>query len=91
MASGQSRRLLSPSYRETPNRSEAELDKFFAETGILVDWNLEEGIWRGAGKAYRGYVQRRRSSSSAIPRRILADFLIVWMRLSSRLFPANAR
>jgi predicted nucleic acid-binding protein len=59
-----------------PNRSEAELDAFFAETGISIDWNLEEEIWREAGKAYRGYVQRRRSSSSATPRRILADFLI---------------
>ncbi len=71
--------ISAPAFSELsgdPNRSEAELDKFFAETGILVDWNLEEGIWRGAGKAYRGYVQRRRSSSSAIPRRILADFLI---------------
>lgn len=59
-----------------PNRSGEELDAFFAETGILIDWNFEEEIWREAGTAYRGYVRRRRSSSGVTPRRILADFLI---------------
>lgn len=59
-----------------PNRNETELEEFFAEAGISVDWVLEEAIWREAGKAYQGYIQRRRSSSGTSPRRILADFLI---------------
>lgn len=59
-----------------PNRSETGLDEFFAETDILIDWSFEEEIWREAGRAYRGYVRRRRSSAGATPRRILADFLI---------------
>jgi len=59
-----------------PKRSETELESFFAEAGISVEWNLEEEIWRGAGKAFQAYVERRRSNSGTAPRRILADFLI---------------
>jgi len=43
-----------------PGRSEAFLDSFCKETGIAVDWNLNEATWRVAGRAFR----------------ILADFLI---------------
>jgi len=71
--------VSAPAYAELagdPNRNETALLQFFAETGILIEWNFEEEIWREAGRAYRGYVRRRRSSSNAAPRRILADFLI---------------
>ena len=59
-----------------PGRTEAFLDKFCEETGIGVEWELEERIWREAGAAFRGYAARRRKQKGAEPRRILADFLI---------------
>src|ERR1035438_6954261 len=59
-----------------PLRDEASLDMFFADTGIGVDWSMEEGIWREAGRAYLGYVQRRKGSGGGDARRILPDFLI---------------
>ena len=71
--------LSAPVYAELmgdPARSEKELDEFLLETEIQIDWALEEEIWRAAGRAYKGYVQRRRASVGAIPRRMLTDFLI---------------
>jgi predicted nucleic acid-binding protein len=71
--------ISAPAYAELmgdPNRTEIELNKFFRDTGILVDWTLDETVWREAGIAYQGYVRRRRSGVGAAPRRILADFLI---------------
>lgn len=71
--------VSAPVYSEVmagPLRDEASLDMFFADTGIEIDWVLEEEIWREAGRAYRGYTRRRKSSGGDAPRRILADFLI---------------
>jgi predicted nucleic acid-binding protein len=57
-------------------RTESFLDTFFLETGIAVDWRLEERVWRAAGQAFQSYVSRRRRQREPGPRRILADFLI---------------
>jgi predicted nucleic acid-binding protein len=57
-------------------RTEAFVDGFLRETGIEVDWNLGEGVWRLAGNAFRRYVARRGTQRQAGPRRILADFVI---------------
>ena len=59
-----------------PKRTEAGLNEFLLDTSISVDWTLDERTWREAGRAYRGYVQRRRSGDGTLPRRILTDFLI---------------
>jgi predicted nucleic acid-binding protein len=59
-----------------PLRDEASLDLFFRDTGIDIDWVLEEEIWREAGRAYAGFARRRKRSGEEPPRRILADFLI---------------
>jgi predicted nucleic acid-binding protein len=59
-----------------PLKDEDSLNMFFRETGISIDWALEEEIWRVAGRAYSGYSQRRIRSGGDSPRRILADFLI---------------
>lgn len=59
-----------------PLRDEASLDLFFADTGIKIDWTMDEGIWRVAGRAYDGHALRRKKSGAGPPRRILADFLI---------------
>lgn len=59
-----------------PSRNEGFLDSFCRETGISVDWNLDEAVWRAAGKAFQHFVARRRKHRDSGPRRILADFLI---------------
>ena len=59
-----------------PSRSELFLDSFFRETGINIDWALDDSVWRTAGRAFQGYAARRRKQRDVGPRRILADFLI---------------
>lgn len=71
--------ISAPVYAELlgfPSRNEEFLDYFFKESGILVDWNLNEAIWRIAGRAFQGYAARRKKHGEAGPRRILADFVI---------------
>ncbi len=59
-----------------PERSAGMVDAFLEETGISVEWETDEAMWRGAAIAFRGYVARRRKSHGSLPRRILTDFLI---------------
>jgi len=59
-----------------PSRNEAFLDSFCKDTGISVDWNLGEAVWRTAGQAFQLHVHRRRKQPGSGQRRILADFLI---------------
>ena len=59
-----------------PGRTENFVNRFFEDTGIAIDWNLGEAIWRSAGQAFRGYAERRRKHRDLGTRRILADFLI---------------
>jgi predicted nucleic acid-binding protein len=46
-----------------PGRSESFLGSFFRETGINIDWALEESVWRTAGRAFRGYAARGRNAT----------------------------
>jgi predicted nucleic acid-binding protein len=57
-------------------RTESFLDVFFQETGIAVEWHMEERVWRAAGRAFQRYAVRRHRQREPGPRRILADFLI---------------
>jgi predicted nucleic acid-binding protein len=59
-----------------PGRSESFLDSFCRDTGINIDWSLDESVWRVAGRAFQTYASRRRKQRDPGPRRILADFLI---------------
>lgn len=71
--------VAAPVYSELlafPSRNESFLNDFFKETGIFVDWNLSEAVWRAASHAYQAYAVRRRKQRDSGPRRILADFLI---------------
>ena len=71
--------VAAPVYAELlafPGRSEAFLDSFLKETGITVDWEMDEAIWRTADHVFQSRAARRRRHRDSGPRRILADFLI---------------
>jgi hypothetical protein len=57
-------------------RDEAFIDSFCMRTGIQIEWELSESVWRLAGRSFQAYAGRRRTQSPAGPRWILADFLI---------------
>ena len=59
-----------------PGRTEEFLDSFVRDTGIGIDWDLDQSIWRLAGRVFQSYSVSRRKQQGAGPRRILADFLI---------------
>src|SRR5437763_17062709 len=48
-----------------PGRSETFVGSFFEETGIGVDWELTEQLWRLAGRAFQSYAERRRKQPDA--------------------------
>ena len=71
--------ISAPVYAEllaAPSRTEVFVDFFLKDTGIAVDWILDESIWRAAGRAFQLYAGLRKLQREAGPRRILADFLI---------------
>jgi predicted nucleic acid-binding protein len=76
--------LSAPVFAElmAPGRTEAFLNKFCDETGMAVEFDLDEPTWRIAGRAFQAYAGRRRKQRDPGPRRdlglrrILADFLI---------------
>ena len=71
--------LSAPVFAElmaAPGRNENFLDKFCSDTGLAVEFGLDGGIWRAAGRAFQAYASRRRKQRDPGPRRILADFLI---------------
>ena len=59
-----------------PGRAESFVTSFLEDTGIAVDWDLPQPVWRLAGRAFQSYSERRRKQRTSGPRRILADFLI---------------
>ncbi len=52
------------------------MDRFLAKTGIIVDFALDEPIWRRSAKGFSAYAQRRRGSGGDQPKRLLVDFII---------------
>jgi len=59
-----------------PTRTETFIDYFLRETSVAIEWDIDEPIWRTAGRAFQSYASRRRRHGESGPRRILADFLI---------------
>jgi predicted nucleic acid-binding protein len=59
-----------------PNASERFVEEFLAETGIAVDFEIMEKVWREAGRRFSRYASRRRRSGGGQPRRLLVDFLV---------------
>jgi len=52
------------------------VEQFLQEMNIVVDFMLDEPVWRQAAKSFAAYAQRRRRSGGASPKRLLADFVI---------------
>ena len=59
-----------------PGRTETFVSSFLEETGIAVEWDLGEGVWRSAGRAFQHYAERPHKQGDPGSRRILADFLV---------------
>lgn len=59
-----------------PGRTEEFVSSLLAENGVVIDWNLNESIWRSAGRAFQAYAERRRQQRDHGTRRLLADFVI---------------
>jgi predicted nucleic acid-binding protein len=59
-----------------PAATEQFVDSFLAETGIVVDFDLEEAVWRETAKSFAVYARRRRRSAGDSPKRLLVDFII---------------
>jgi predicted nucleic acid-binding protein len=50
--------------------------EFLFETGILVDFLLDEQVWQKAATAFVAYAERRRRSRGGSPKRMLVDFVV---------------
>lgn len=72
--------MLSPiAYAELlayPNISDAFVDTFIRETGIVVDFGLQDRVWSECGRRFAKYAERRRKSGGSQPKRLIADFLV---------------
>jgi predicted nucleic acid-binding protein len=71
--------MCAPVYAELlagPGATVTALDAFLAATGIALDHVLSLAVWQDAGLAFQAYAARRSGAGQALPRRILADFLI---------------
>jgi len=89
--------LISPfvfaELRAYPGMTNVLVCKFLETTGVVVDLKLEERLWTEAGLRFARYAARCRKSYGAIPRRLLADFLIGAHALvqADRLLTLDAR
>jgi hypothetical protein len=72
--------LISPAvYAELlayPKTTQLFVEKFLADTGITVDFDLSESVWVDAGRRFARYANHRRKSGHGEPKRLLADFVV---------------
>jgi predicted nucleic acid-binding protein len=59
-----------------PKATESFVKEFCDYTGILIDFRLQDAVWMEAGRRFSKYATRRRKTTGAGPKRLLADFLI---------------
>lgn len=59
-----------------PGFERGRVERLLAKAGIDIDWEIGEGVWRLAGRAFEDYAGRKRRSGAAGPRRLLTDFVI---------------
>jgi len=71
--------ICAPVYAELaahPLEPERFMDRFFSDTGITVEFLLDEDTWRRAAFAFAAHARRRRRSGGTSPKRVLPDFII---------------
>lgn len=51
-------------------------EKALKESGVAVDFDLGEDVWRLAATTFAAYAARRRRSEGGAPKRLLTDFVI---------------
>ena len=61
--------------RAHPLAKEGLIEEFCTNTGLTIDFVVDEKVWRMAADAFSAYAARRRRSRS-VPKRILMDFII---------------
>jgi predicted nucleic acid-binding protein len=59
-----------------PKATEAFLSNFISDTGIVLDFELDQQVWLETGRRFARYAKRRRRSTPEGPKRLLADFII---------------
>lgn len=59
-----------------PRATEAFVSNFISDTGIVLDFELDQQVWLEAGRRFARYAKRRRRSTPEGPKRLLADFII---------------
>ncbi len=59
-----------------PGATETFVNQFLADTGIVVDFELQKDVWLEAGRRFARYAKRRRKTAAKGPRRLLVDFLV---------------
>jgi predicted nucleic acid-binding protein len=57
-----------------PSATRRFVNEFLAETGVLVDFLLDEQVWQRAATAFTAYAERRSRGGS--PKRMLVDFVV---------------
>jgi predicted nucleic acid-binding protein len=58
-----------------PKATESFVNDFLTDTGITVDFTLEQSVWVEAGRRFARYAKRRRRSARQGSKRLLADFI----------------
>jgi predicted nucleic acid-binding protein len=59
-----------------PGATPGFVNRFLADTGIELDFDLDQGVWRRAATAFASYAERRRESAGGEAKRLLIDFLV---------------
>lgn len=59
-----------------PKATVSFIDGFLTATRIMVEFDLDEPVWRAAGQSFAAYAQRRRRSKEGSAKRLLVDFLV---------------
>lgn len=88
--------ISAPVYAELlahPSATAHFVNNFLADTGIVVDFDLDEPVWRRAAGSFALYAHRRRLSQGGSPKRLLADFIIAAHALlqADRLMTLDAK
>ncbi len=71
--------ICAPIYAELlahPKATAEFVDEFLGKTSIIVDFALDEPVWREAGRRFAAYAHRRRRFKGQAPKRLLVDFLV---------------